>query len=110
MVLVERDASTAIFALTLSLEKVLPPNSSLQVEFEDPTAPDALFVVSGSVNEKGLLLAQSPKFEGLRNKRAYLARTKVLGADQQVLSIHDQWIWFNMPNELRKFYATKIID
>jgi hypothetical protein len=109
MVLVAQQEPTAIFALTLVAKKALPTGSTIQVEFENPKQPDTPFIVAGGV-QNGKLVAQSPPFEGIHNRTAYLTRTKVYGADQQLLSVHDQWIWFEMPQAMRKAYATKIID
>ncbi|MTW10043.1 hypothetical protein GM658_05465 [Pseudoduganella eburnea] len=110
MVLVARDAPTSILALSLLPNKPLPVGSSILVEFEDPADNKSPFMVSGTVNEKGELHVQSPKIEEIRNKRAYLTRTKVIGPDNQVLSEHIQWIWFEMPDVMRKVYATKVVD
>lgn len=110
MVLVAQQESTAIFALTLATKKPLPNGSTIQVEFENPNRPDSPFIIANVVAQNGKVVAQSPKFEGIHNKTAYLTRTKVLGADQQLLSAHDQWIWFEMPQAMRNAYATKIID
>jgi hypothetical protein len=66
--------------------------------------------VAAALNEKGELHAQSPKFEGIKNKTTYLARTKITGPDKQIISEHNQWIWFEMPDVLRKAYATKVVD
>jgi hypothetical protein len=110
MVLVARDEPAAIFALTLAIEKPLPSGSTVRVEFENPNSPDSPFVVDAVPDANGNVAAQSPKFEGIQNKRSYLARTRVIGADRQVVSVHEQWIWFDMPKELRSAYATKIVD
>jgi len=109
MVLVAQQEPTAIFALTLGAKKPLPTGSTIQVEFENPTRPDTPFIVAGGV-QNGKVVAQSPPFEGIHNRTSYLTRTKVFGADQQLLSVHDQWIWFEMPQVMRQAYATKIID
>ena len=110
MVLVAREEPAALFALTLAIDKPLPSGSTLRIEFENPNMPDSPFVIDGAPDRNGKVLAQSPKFEGIQNKRAYLTRTKVIGADQQIISVHEQWIWFQMPKELRSAYATKIVD
>lgn len=110
MVMVARDAPTSSFALSLVPRKALPPGATLLVEFENPNDANSPFVVASALNEKGELHARSPKFEGIKNKRAYLARTKITGSDGQLISEHSQWIWFEMPDVLRKAYATKVVD
>lgn len=110
MVLLARDEPAAIFALTLANEKPLPSGSTVRIEFENPNVPDSPFVVDGVLDENGNVVAQSPRFEGIQNKRSYLTRAKVIGADRQVISVHEQWIWFEMPKALRSAYATKIVD
>jgi hypothetical protein len=110
MVLVARQESTAIFALTLATKKPLPDGSTIRVEFENPNLPESPFVITNVVAKNGEVVVQSPRFEGIHNRTAYLTRTKVLGADQKPLSIHDQWIWFEMPIALRNKYETKIFD
>lgn len=110
MVLVASDEPSAIFALTLAIKKPLPEDSTIQVEFENPNRQDSPFIIADVTAKNGAVVAQSPKFEGIRNKTAYLTRTRVLGADRQPLSVHEQWIWFEMPQAMRKAYATKIVD
>ena len=110
MVLLARQEPSAIFALTLVIEKPLPVGSTVFVEFENPNQPDSPFVIANVAAENGKILARSPKFVGIQNKRAYLSRTKLFGADEQLLSVHDQWIWFDAPPELRSAFATKISD
>jgi hypothetical protein len=109
-VLLARQAPVSVFALSLAPNKPLPAGSTVSVEFENPMNPDLPFIVPAELNRKGELHVQSPKFEGIKIKKAYLARTKVLGPELQVLSVHDQWIWFDMPDAMRKVYATKVID
>jgi hypothetical protein len=110
MVLVARQEPTAIFALTLAATKPLPGGSTIQVEFENPNRPDEPFIIAVVGVQNGKVVAQSPRFEGIRNKTAYLTRTRVFGADQHLISVHDQWIWFEMPRAMRDAYATKIFD
>lgn len=110
MVLVAQQEPTAIFALTLAAKKPLPSGSTIQVEFENPNRPDEPFIIAVAGVQDGKVAAQSPRFEGIRNKTAYLTRTRVFGADQHLLSVHDQWIWFEMPKAMRDAYATKIFD
>jgi hypothetical protein len=110
MVLVAQQEPTAIFALTLAAKKPLPSGSTIQVEFENPNRPDEPFIIAVVGAQNGKVVAQSPRFEGIRNKTAYLTRTRVFGADQHLLSIHDQWIWFEMPKAMRGVYATKIFE
>lgn len=110
MVLLDQQEPTAIFALTLAAKKPLPSGSTIQVEFENPNQPDEPFIIAGLVAQNGKVVIQSPRFEGIRNRTAYLARTRVLGFDQQLLSVHDQWIWFEMPKSMRDAFATKVFD
>ena len=110
MVLLARDEPAAIFALTLGIEKPLPSGATVRVEFENPNSPDSPFVVDGVPDKDGNVAAQSPKFEGIQNKKSYLTRTRVIGADRQVIAVHEQWIWFDMPKAMRSAYATKIVD
>lgn len=110
MVLVAQQEPSAIFALTLAVKKPLPSGSTIQVEFENPNRPGESFIIAVAGVQDGKVAARSPRFEGIRNKTAYLARTRVFGADQHLLSVHDQWIWFEMPKALRDAYATKIFD
>lgn len=110
MVLVAQQEPTALFALTLAAKKPLPSGSTIQVEFENPNRPDKPFIIAGVVAQNGKVVTQSPRFEGIRNRTAYLTRTRVLGSDQQLLSVHDQWIWFEMPKSMRDAYATKVFD
>lgn len=67
-------------------------------------------MVVGKLDESGELHARSPKVDRIHNKHAYLVRTKLIGQGQEILSVHDQWIWFELPKELRSGYATNIVD
>jgi hypothetical protein len=110
LVLLDRDSPEALFGLTLSLDRDLPPHSEIKVRFENPTLPGEFFEVAATADSRRLVMAQSPHFVGITNRRAYLARTIVLDEHKQVISTHDQWIWFEMPAQLRSAYATKVID
>jgi hypothetical protein len=109
-VVLDRAAPTVVFALTLAAQKEMPLNSAIRVEFENPADQNAPFIVTAKIDEKNQLMARSPRIEGITNKRAYLTRTKLLDEDQNVLSTHDQWIWFDFPKAFRSSYATKVID
>jgi hypothetical protein len=110
MVLLDKKSPDALFGLTLSLDRDLPPNAEIKVQFENPALPDEFFEVAASVDARRLIMARSPHFTGITNHRAYLARTLVLDEHKQVISTHEQWIWFDMPAQLRSAYATKVID
>lgn len=77
---------------------------------QNPTAPGEFFEVAATADASRLVMARSPHFIGIINQRAYLSRTLVLDENKQVISTHDQWIWFEMPAQMRSAYATKVFD
>lgn len=110
MVFVEKTKTDALFALTLSLHRDLPPNAQVKVLFENPSVPGEFFEVPVSVQANRTIMAQSPRFEGIKNQRSYLSKTLVTDDSGQVVSSHEQWIWFYMPPQLRSEFKTRIID
>lgn len=110
LVLVSKNSAASQFCITLGLVKPLPIGATLVVDFENPLRPDAPFRVSVTELSKRELVIQSPEFEGIYSKRAYLAKVEVIGSDGKTIAVHEQWIWFEMSAALKSVYATKILE
>jgi hypothetical protein len=86
-VLQSRDDPASTFAISLTLNKPLPLDSTLLVEFENPLDLESPLVVVGRLNENGEMHARSPKVERIQNRRAYLVRTKILGSSTRSMDL-----------------------
>lgn len=81
--------------------------TALVVEFENPLNSEAPFIVQAVIDSQNRVVVQSPAFEGIYNKKAYLECMKIIGADKKEVSRHEQWIWFDMLRNIRDLHITE---
>ena len=110
MVFVQKTAPDALFALSLAVNRDLPPNAQIKVQFENPAVPGEHFEVPAEINARRQVMVQSPRFNAIKNRRSYLSRTLVQDEQGKLISTHDQWIWFDLPADFRAGFAMKITD
>jgi hypothetical protein len=99
----------AYFGLNLKILRPIPKESTMEVEFENPPDPQSSFKSVVELPAQSELVLTSPVFVGITNKKSYLARVTVRDKRGRVQAVHEQWIRFDLPQQVIEAFQIKLL-